>query len=142
MKNVLTAKDIFSKSNYLDRFKNTKNYIHEEFQDFGFRLAAKLEDMEHKALYINFAKNLPRSVLEQVMEFTLDYPLKNGKRAKVFMWKLNQLCKEKGIVLFHRSPKIVKEKPLKPQLGMFNGEDDPIKKKVIKKRVYKKSKLV
>jgi hypothetical protein len=122
MKKVLSAKDILS-NNFLDRFKNAKSHITEEFQDFGFRLAVKLDDASHKALYIKFAKEIPRSVLEETMEFTLDYPLKNGKRAKIFMWRLNQICKEKNIKMsWGFKKKELKPKKTKPQLELFTKQ--------------------
>jgi hypothetical protein len=65
-------------------------YISTEFQDFGYRLALKLDDLEHKSLYIKLAKEVPRSLLEQALSFAADYP-NVRKKGKVFMWKLKEL---------------------------------------------------
>ena len=121
MKKLESIKDILDRNNFLDRIKAKKNYITEEFQDFGFRLAVRLDDMAHKALYMRLSKELPRSVLEETVEFTMDYPLKNGTRAKIFMWRLSQLCKEKGIKMSFYGTRKKKEvvKKEKPQLEFF-----------------------
>jgi len=37
--------------------KENKGYISQEFQDYGYRLALDLDDLEHKSLYIKMAKN-------------------------------------------------------------------------------------
>ena len=72
-----------------DLFDDHK-YVTREFQDYGYRLAAKLNDLEHKALYIKLAKNEKRAHLEQALSFAIDYP--NAKnRARIFMWKLKEL---------------------------------------------------
>lgn len=65
-------------------------YVTTEFQDYGYRLALKLDDLQHKALYIKLAKEVPRALLEQALSFAADYP--NARRkGKVFMWKLKEL---------------------------------------------------
>ena len=93
---ILTAKEILLKSNVLERIQSGNKYVSEEFQDFGLRLASRLSDSKHKALYINLAKKLPRGILDHAVQFALDYPKINA-RAKMFMWKLNELCKAKKI---------------------------------------------
>ncbi len=65
-------------------------YVTREFQDFGYRLALKLDDLKHKALYIKLAKEVPRVQIEQALSFTADYPNARNK-GKVFMWKLKEL---------------------------------------------------
>ena len=121
MAKPLSIKEILDKSNFVERVVDGNSHITEEFQDFGYRLALKLDDLEHKALYMKFAKVLPRGVLEEVMEFTLDYPVKTGKRARVFMWKLKDVCRVKGYKMpAGRAPKPVKIIKKKPQLQLFN----------------------
>lgn len=67
-------------------------FVTQEFQDFGYRIAVKLDDLKHKALYIKLARNEPRALVEQALSFAVDYP--NAKnRARLFMWKLNDLKK-------------------------------------------------
>jgi len=72
----------------LDRFDwNEKKYVSREFQDYGYRLAEDLGDLEHKALYIKLAKELPRAALEEARNFVKDASgVKNP--GKLFMWKL------------------------------------------------------
>ena len=71
-----------------------KKYISREFQDYGYRLAEELNDLKHKALYIKLAKELPRAMLEEARSFVKDAAnVKNP--AKLFMWKLTGLRKEK-----------------------------------------------
>jgi len=65
-------------------------YISREFQDYGYRLAQELNDLEHKALYIKLAKELPRRLLEEARNFVKDASnVKNP--AKLFMWKIKNL---------------------------------------------------
>ena len=63
--------------------------ITREFQDYGMRLAAELDDMGHKALYIKLAKTVDRRFLEQARSFVLDS--KANSRARLFMWKMREL---------------------------------------------------
>ncbi len=67
----------------------TDKYISREYQSFGVHLAEKLGDEQHKSLYIKLAKQLPRPVLLQALQFVVD----SGARRKgaLFMWKLKDL---------------------------------------------------
>lgn len=73
-------------------------YIRHEFQDFGYRLACELEDLEHRSLYMKLAKEEPRARLEDALAFVkgMDRNKLEGEksRAKLFMWKLKELRKE------------------------------------------------
>lgn len=69
-------------------------YISREFQDFGYRLAAELDDLEHKSLYIKLAKETDRGLLEQARRFVIDADHARSK-ARLFMWKLKELKKER-----------------------------------------------
>jgi hypothetical protein len=71
-----------------------KKYISREFQDFGYRLAEELNDLEHKALYIKLAKETPRNLLEEARNFVKD-ATKVKNSARLFMWKLTELKKKK-----------------------------------------------
>lgn len=68
-------------------------YVSKEFQDYGYRLAVKLNDLKHKSLYIKLAKEEKRAFLDNALSFTLDYPNARDK-AKIFMWKLKELKEE------------------------------------------------
>ncbi len=72
--------------------KNT--YISREFQDFGYQLAVKLNDLKHKSLYIKMAKEIDRGILEQALRFVSDAESAKSK-ARLFMWKVTQLRSKK-----------------------------------------------
>ncbi len=75
-----------------------KRYISREFQDYGIRLAHELHDTEHKSLYIKLAKELPRGMLEDARAFVKDQTSGAVRsKAKLFMWKLKELKKEKKV---------------------------------------------
>lgn len=68
-------------------------YIKHEFQDFGYRLALELGDLEHRSLYMRLAKQQPRVRLEKALDFVKDASRLQGQKskAKLFMWKLRKL---------------------------------------------------
>jgi hypothetical protein len=69
-------------------------YVSREFQQYGYDLAEELGDLKHKALYIKLAKETPRGFLETARNFVKDaYNVKS--KARLFMWKLSELKKEK-----------------------------------------------
>ncbi len=68
-------------------------YMTKEYQAYGMRLAGKLGDRQRATMYIKWAKEKPRAVLEIAYSFTIDYP--NAKdKSRIFMWKVKQLEKE------------------------------------------------
>jgi len=68
-------------------------YISKEYQYYGLSLAGKLGDSKRATMYIKWAKEKPRVILEQAYSFAIDYP--NAKdRSRIFMWKVAEL--EKG----------------------------------------------
>ncbi len=83
MKSIKTA---IAETKYKDRPKN----ISHEFQFYGCFLAESLEDTKRYGLYIKLAKQTPRPILEEALNFTKGYYNAKNK-AKVFMWKLQQL---------------------------------------------------
>ncbi|MBN1331960.1 hypothetical protein JW978_03685 [Candidatus Dojkabacteria bacterium] len=85
-----SLKDLFMQNDIIADRMNAAKYVTHEFQDYGYRLAVKLDDLEHKALYIRLAKNEKRPYLDQALSYTLDYP-KARNKAKIFMWKLGDL---------------------------------------------------
>lgn len=72
------------------KYKNRPKNITREFQMYGVFLAESLEDTKHYSLYIKLAKELPRAILEEALNFTKGYYNAKNK-AKVFMWRLKQL---------------------------------------------------
>lgn len=68
-------------------------YISREFQDFAYRLAVKLDDLEHKGLYMKLAKEEDRWLLEEALKFVSDAKRVKSK-GRLFMWKLKKLKEE------------------------------------------------
>lgn len=93
----VAAGSLLNAHDFVERMTKNSKYLKEEFQDFGVRLSHQLNDPRHKSLYIKLAKELPRSVLERALTFTLDYPTQDHNKGKLYMWKLNELCSEKGL---------------------------------------------
>ena len=78
----------------LKGFNSTQDkYISREFQAYGYYLARELGDFSHKALYIKYAKEISRPLLDQALSFVKDAG-KVKSRARLFMWKLKALQKE------------------------------------------------
>lgn len=71
-------------------------YISQEFQDYGYRLAIDLNDIDHKSLYIRMAKTVPRSILEQARAFAVDAEHAKSK-GRLFMWKVGDLKRVKKL---------------------------------------------
>lgn len=75
-------------------FDNKHKYISTEYQMYGLRLAGKLDDKKRATMYIKWAKEKPRAILEMAYSFTIDYP--NAKdKSKIFMWKVKELESER-----------------------------------------------
>ncbi len=91
---IKKKKDFYSIKDVLSKIDLKKNkYISREFQDYGYRLAEELNDLKRVALYIKYAKEMPRGLLEKARNFVKDANnVKN--QASLFMWKLQQLKKE------------------------------------------------
>lgn len=75
------------------RYKDRPKNIAYEFQEYGCFLAESLQDTKHYSLYIKMAKNLDRRILEEALNYTKGYTNAKNK-AKVFMWRLQQLKKK------------------------------------------------
>lgn len=74
------------------KFKDRPKNIAYEFQEYGVYLAESLDDTKHYSLYIKLAKQLPRQILEEALNYTKGYYNAKNK-AKVFMWRLAELKK-------------------------------------------------
>ncbi|MFQ5492678.1 MAG: hypothetical protein ACE5DX_00765 [Candidatus Dojkabacteria bacterium] len=91
-----SAKDILMNNDFIARIEHTNRYVSTEHQDYGLRLATNLNDLNHRALYIKLAKDVPRSKIESAASFALDYPDMKGKnKGRLFMWKLSQIAEIK-----------------------------------------------
>jgi len=90
-------KDFSLIGDVLKGFKiNEDKYISHEFQKYGYELAKDLGDLKNKSLYIKFAKETPRGLLEGAKNFVKDAANVKSK-PRLFMWKLQQLKKESKI---------------------------------------------
>jgi hypothetical protein len=65
-------------------FGDKHKYISKEYQ---------LNDKERATMYIKWAKEKPRGLLEQALSFTIDYPDAQDK-SRIFMWKVKELEEE------------------------------------------------
>jgi hypothetical protein len=67
-----------------------KGYVTKEYQSYGAWLSNALNDKQRMSMYIKWAKDKPRSILESAYRFTADYP--NAKdKSRLFMWKVKEL---------------------------------------------------
>ena len=82
-------KDLLKNYNTKDKFK----YVTHEFQDYGYRIAAELQDLKHKSLYIKLAKTEDRNMMEEAFACAKHYNRAKNK-ARIFMWKLKELRAE------------------------------------------------
>jgi hypothetical protein len=71
---------------------DSAKYFSREFQDYGYRLAVDLNDLDHKSLYIRMAKIVPRAILEAARAFAVDAEHAKSK-GRLFMWKVSELKK-------------------------------------------------
>ncbi len=74
-------------------FSKKAKYMTKEYQMYGMKLAGKLGDSKRASMYIKWAKEKPRNILERAYSFAVDYP--NAKdKSRIFMWKVKELEKE------------------------------------------------
>lgn len=94
-KKMNSKSDPTSLKNILKNFDPTQDrFISREFQAYGIYLTNQLDDPAHKSLYIKLAKETPRHLLEEALSFVKSANPRS--KAKLFMWKLKQLKKEKN----------------------------------------------
>ena len=74
------------------KFKDRPKNLSKEFQVYGCFLAESLDDTKHYSLYIKLAKETPRQMLEDALNYTKGYYSAKNK-ARVFMWRLSELRK-------------------------------------------------
>jgi hypothetical protein len=89
-------KELFNTQKYSKQeviINEKHKYISKEYQHYGLRLAGKLGDTKRASMYIKWAKEKNRGVLEQAYSFAIDYP--NAKdRSRIFMWKVKEIEEE------------------------------------------------
>lgn len=81
----------FTSNKYISGKK--RGYITKEYQSYGAWLSNALNDKQRMPMYIKWAKEKPRSVLESAYRFVADYPEAKDK-SRLFMWKVKEI--EKG----------------------------------------------
>ena len=67
-----------------------KGYVTKEYQSYGAWLSNALDDKKRMSMYIKWAKDKPRAILESAYRFTADYPSAKDK-SRLFMWKVKDL---------------------------------------------------
>jgi hypothetical protein len=67
-----------------------KGYVTTEYQSYGAWLSRQLGDKKRISMYIKWAKDKPRGVLEAAYRFVSDYP-EAKDRSRLFMWKVKDL---------------------------------------------------
>lgn len=90
-----------------------------EFQDYAYRLAAKLNDLEHLAIYMRLVKKYPRFLLESAFESIADSNEFN--KGRLFMWKFKKVREEiklkKDLMNFSHKHVVKKMSMLKDELS-------------------------
>jgi len=103
--------ELFDTSQYSKKkviFNDKHKYISQEYQYYGLRLAGKLGDRKRVTMYIKWAKDKPRAILEQAFSFAIDYPNATD-RSRLFMWKVKQLENERKEKLSKKDADIKKD---------------------------------
>lgn len=88
--------ELFDTSNLSKKkviLNDNHKYLSKEYQYYGLRLAGKLGDKKRLTMYIKWAKEKPRVILERAYSFAIDYPSAKD-RSRIFMWKVKELEKE------------------------------------------------
>jgi len=88
-KSFQAVSDLFAKYKLEDK----GGYITQEFQDFGYRLAAELNDLKRVSMYMKMSKTIDRAILERSLSFVKDAQNARSK-ARLFMWKVKQIKEE------------------------------------------------
>ncbi|MCX7996678.1 MAG: hypothetical protein N2691_02850 [Patescibacteria group bacterium] len=105
-------------------------YVSREFQTFGVFLSEKLGDPRRKALYIKYAKEIPRPILEEAYRFVVDANARN--KGALFMWKLRDLGVFEKFKL--EPPKRKKNVPIPNKVRSGLARENPPKRRSRKHR--------
>ena len=114
-KQFSSIKTLLVQHDFVERISKRNKYIKTEHQDYGIRLGYRLSDARHKSLYIKLAKEIPRNLLEDAVQFALDYPeTKNqGNRGRIFMWRLKEICMKNNVKIPATKRVITKKNQIK-----------------------------
>ncbi|HBB64568.1 hypothetical protein A3K02_01660 [candidate division WS6 bacterium RIFOXYD1_FULL_33_8] len=91
-----SQKELFDTEKYSKKsvlINDKHKYISKEYQYYGLHLAGKLGDTKRVTMYIKWAKEKPRHILERAYSFAIDYPSAKD-RSRIFIWKVKQLEEE------------------------------------------------
>lgn len=80
-KELLATNDILAKR----KTRHPKN----EFQAYAYKLAMDLNDLINLKIYMRFAKNIERNLMEEAYRFVADST--SQQKGRLFFWKLKQL---------------------------------------------------
>ncbi|MCA9381434.1 class I SAM-dependent methyltransferase [Candidatus Dojkabacteria bacterium] len=95
MATVLTAKQIllgYDITSPTDEKGKSYRGTAFEFQDYAYRLACDLNDLEHLAIYMRLTKQYPRHLLDRTYESIAD--INEFNKGKLFMWKFKKVRAE------------------------------------------------
>lgn len=85
-KNLLVNYDIRSATDETGtKYRGTAH----EFQDYAFKLASDLNDLENLKIYMRLAKIYPRYLMDEAYQFVSD--VKEERKGKLYMWKFKQV---------------------------------------------------
>ena len=70
----------------------SKRGTHYEFQDYAYRLAVALDDLDKVGMYMRLVKHVPRFLLDKALQFTID--ASTDQKSRLFLWKIKLLRKE------------------------------------------------
>lgn len=90
MPDFIKIKDILN--NFSSGAEEKPRGTHHEFQDFAYRIAVELNDLNHLGIYMRMVKNTPRFILEEAYQFVIDSKIEN--KGALFMWKFKKLKNE------------------------------------------------
>ena len=110
---LITIKDLVVSYDFT-KPTNVKGKIYRgtahEFQDYAYRLACDLNDLDNLPIYMKLSRSVGRHILEKAFQFVSDSNIDN--KGKLFLWKLKQL-----------------KQSIEREINMFNFEYDYVLKK-------------
>lgn len=96
MATLLSAKDVLVKYDITSPRRNpdskTGKYAAHEFQDYAYKLAKDLRDLDNLKIYMKLAKTVERSLLERCFSYVAD--VNTEEKGRLFLWKLKKLREE------------------------------------------------
>lgn len=85
-KNLLLKYDISAPTDEKgEKYRGTAH----EFQDYAYKLASDLNDMENLKIYMRLTKLYPRFLMEEAYQFVAD--VQEERKGRLYMWKFKQV---------------------------------------------------